>query len=62
MYQEILQHKIDYFFREDSNRELDEYDIEYLEKMIKEGFNSDELCQYDQEADTEYRGWWEIVK
>jgi len=62
MITEILQHRINYSFREAPERELDECDIEHLEKMITEGYSSGELCQYDQETDTEYRGWWEIEK
>ena len=57
---EILQHQIEYWFRGNDELELNECSIEHLERMIKEGYSSGELCQY--EGDEEYRGWWEIVK
>ena len=60
MIEVILQHEIDYWFKGDSNRVLSECDTEHIEKMIKEGCNQGELCQYDHELDLEYRGWWKI--
>lgn len=62
MITEILQHEIDYFFREDDTRELDECDIEHIENMIKEGYSSGELCQHNSNTDEEYRGWWGIKR
>ncbi len=59
----ILQHEIDYWFRGDSNRKLDECDVEHIEKMITEGYNQGELCQVEcsNHDEVEYRGWWKIV-
>ncbi len=59
---EILQHQVEYWFKDNPDRELDECNIEHLEKMIKKGYNSGELCQYDPSTEQEYRGWWKIVK
>lgn len=62
MITEILQHKIDYWFRDEEDLEMDECNMEHIEKMIIDGYSSGELCQYDQEEEKEYSGWWEIVK
>ena len=62
MITELLQHEIDYFFRGDDTRELDECDIEHIEKMITEGYSSGELCQYNPSTEKEFRGWWEIKR
>lgn len=59
---EILQHKVEYWFRDEPELEVNECDIEHLEQMIKEGYSSGELCQYDCEKEEEYRGWWKIIK
>jgi len=34
---EILQHEIEYFFREDEERKLNDCDIEYIEDAIRDG-------------------------
>lgn len=59
---EILQHEINYWFREAPDRELGECDIEHIEKQIAEGYNQGELCQYDNDLDKEFRGWWKIER
>jgi len=59
---QILQHEIEYWFREDENRKLDECDIEHIEDCIKKGYNQGELCQHDNKLDQEFRGWWKIQK
>lgn len=58
----ILQHNIDYWFREDESRQLDECDIEHIEEQIKEGMVEGELCQYDTKTDETFYGWWKILK
>lgn len=55
---EVLQHTIAYSYQ-DWEGEPNECDIEHLEKMIKEGFNSGELCTLDN--DIEHHGWWGII-
>lgn len=62
MLTKILQHDIDYEFRELNNLELNEYDIEHIECQIKDGYNRGELCQYNQNTNIEYLGWWEIKR
>ena len=57
---EILLHAIVYNWQDGEQRELYDTDIEHIEKLIKDGFASGELYQYNAETDEEYRGWWEI--
>jgi len=58
----ILQHTIEYHFKNDPNKEIELNDrgINHIERSIKEGCNHGELCQ-SQDADFIY-GWWKIVK
>lgn len=60
MQTEILQHQIKYWFRDNPEKELSECSVMFIESMIKEGYSSGEICEYD--GDKDYRGWWEIVK
>ena len=63
----ILQHKIEYWFRNDDKYVdgicLTDSDEEHIEKMIIEGYNQGELCSSGQNNDetVEY-GWWTIIK
>lgn len=57
---EILQHEIEYNWRDGVDRELNEIDIEHIEGLIKEGYNQGELCQYDYEKEKTFYGWWSI--
>lgn len=60
---EILQHRIECFIRgADAPGELDESTIEYIEKMIIDGYNQGELCVTVDGSDEEFRGWWSISK
>ncbi len=40
---------------------VNECDIEHIEKMIKDGCNQGELCQYDNDLEEEIIGWWKII-
>lgn len=63
---EILQHDIKWFLRENGldgvPAELDECSIEHIEKCVKDGYNQGELCIFSSDGDTEYRGWWWLIK
>ena len=60
----ILQHEISYHFNDDDGLELNEIDIEHIEKAITDGYIQGELCQSltnDNGDDIgEARGWWKI--
>lgn len=58
----ICAHWIEYWFNEDENKELDESSIEHIQNLLKENYVEGELCQYDDETETEYYGWWKIKK
>lgn len=60
---EILQHRINYWYRDDFDGEMDECDIEHIEKLIKGGYIEGELVTTDPEnPDESHWGWWGIVK
>ena len=62
-YIEILQHRVCYHYQGDGAPDaMDEASVEHVEKLIKQGYIEGELCYYDSENDTEYRGWWAIEK
>jgi hypothetical protein len=62
----ILQHKVEYWFRNDDKYVdgicLADSDEEHIKNMIIEGYNQGELCSSGQNGDenVEY-GWWKIV-
>ena len=55
----ILEHEIEFNWRDGSKNHLDYNDIEHIEKFIKEGYNQGELCQ-SFGAEGEIFGWWKI--
>jgi hypothetical protein len=60
-YHEILQHQVRITWREDNApEELHESSLEYIEKMIKEGYREGELVTTWDDPDVEHRGWWAI--
>lgn len=59
---EILLHPIEYYFRNDSERELTESDEEHIKQMITEGYVEGELNSYDPETEEEFSGWWKIKR
>jgi len=57
----ILEHEIEFNWREGKETELDESDIKHIEDCIKDGCNQGELCQIVSEEDeVEKFGWWKI--
>lgn len=58
---EILQHKIEYNWRDGSKNYLSFSDIDHIKKMIEDGYNEGELCQLVG-AEGEIFGWWKIIK
>lgn len=59
---EILQHKVEYWYDKHPEKEMNQIDLEHVCNMIKEGYSSGELLQYDDGLNETFRGWWEIVK
>jgi len=67
---EILQHRINYNWLDDEERELNEFDIKYIEELIKKGYNQGELWRYEEDKtyrqedriQNHFRGWWNIQR
>ena len=64
---EILQHTVEYWFRNDDNYVdgicLDDGAEEHIRNKIEEGYSQGELCSLGQDGDEiEERGWWRIKK
>ncbi|MBR2246129.1 MAG: hypothetical protein IJ880_03740 [Bacilli bacterium] len=56
----LLFHEIEYWFEMDENKNLSEIDEDYIKHMINKGYSSGQLAHYDEEADKESYGWWQI--
>jgi hypothetical protein len=57
MITEILKHRISWTCDSETIKELDEWSIEHIEKLIKDGYSSGELYIGEEEV----RGWWKII-
>ena len=55
----ILLHEIEYNWRDGSNGELCDSDIEHIKKCIEEEYNQGELCQLTLNENDRH-GWWKI--
>ena len=62
MVTKIYAHEIAYSWEDGEKRELDECDIDYIKELLKEDYIEGELCQYNNETDEEFRGWWRIKR
>ena len=60
--EQICSHEIEFWFRDNPDKNLDEYDIEHIQNLLIENYVAGELCQYDNELDEEYYGWWQIKR
>lgn len=47
-----------YTWHDDYDGELNEADVEHVQKMLEEGYSEGELCTVEEDGDTEHRGWW----
>jgi hypothetical protein len=56
----ILQHRVNYYFRDHPSKVMGESSEEHVRHMIAEGYNQGELCEMGDDQETEYRGWWSI--
>ena len=60
---EILQHKIEFWWRDDIERDLDDCSIEHIKKSIDDGYKEGELNRLiDKDDGVGVYGWWSIVK
>ena len=60
----IYSHKIEYWYlgEEFQDKELSESSKEHIIHLLSKDFIEGELCEYDIDTDTEYSGWWKIVR
>ena len=58
----ILGHTIKYWYAEDFDGTMNDCDVEYIEKLIKEEYREGEIytSDPDPENDEDYHGWWKI--
>lgn len=59
---EVLQHRIVWHLNGDAPTptELNESQLEFLERQIQAGYNQGELLAHDDDGELTHRGWWEI--
>ena len=57
---QILHHTISYYFHGQDDLEINECEETHIEDMIREGYSSGTLSQYNHETNEEFNGWWEI--
>ena len=63
MSEEIYSHNINYWWDDCKERELNDTDREHISGLLKDNFNSGELCQSifkDGKFVKDVYGWWEI--
>jgi len=58
---DVLQHEVSYTYHDDWDGKPTETDIEYLEGLIKEGYNQGELHTLEDDCETVHSGWWKIL-
>jgi hypothetical protein len=56
----ILQHRVEYSYRDEYEGEISESDVDHIKGMIDEGYREGELCTFNDAEETHY-GWWKIV-
>lgn len=55
---EILQHRIEYWYKDE--QKMPEHEQDHVRQMITEGFNSGELIDTNMITEETNRGWWSI--
>ena len=56
----LCSHRIEYWWEDEKDRELDELSEEYIVNLLIDNYVQGELCFYDLETDTDIGGWWRI--